>query len=111
MLIISQLLEPFQSPSNVATKIEIVMDGLWNLYTDMPQPLPRVKIIETAGDDPKFPGGKLNFFVNTEPHPKDLPANLHRCRVKRSKCHDEREYEWLRAFLTVVTWMEKNIGA
>jgi hypothetical protein len=25
------------------------------------------------------------------------------------KCHDDREYEWLKAFLKVVTWMEENL--
>jgi len=26
-------------------------------------------------------------------------------------CYDEREYEWLKAFLKVVTWMEENLEA
>ena len=42
-------------------------------------------------------------LINTE--------HLHRCRAGKVMCYDEREYEWLKAFLKVVMWMEENLEA
>jgi hypothetical protein len=48
--------------------------------------------------------------VDSEPHAWDLPKALHRCENSRIAPYDDREYDWLEAFLKVVTWMEDEFG-
>jgi hypothetical protein len=95
---------PFQYPENIAADIERVLDGLMYVYTQHPLMVPRVQLpsAESADDEPVF-------CVQTRPHSLYLAPNLHRCLARKVMLHDEREYEWLKAFLAVVDWMEKNL--
>ena len=60
-----------------------------------------------TGPDSKKPAFDHEFIK----HSNDLPLEFHRCGVSKVMTYDEREYEWLRSFLEVVTWMEKKFGA
>ena len=95
---------PFQYPENIATNIEIVLDGLMYVYTQYPLMVPRVQLpsAESVNKEPVF-------CVQTKPHSLYLSPHLHRCLARKVMLHDEREYEWLKAFLAVVDWMEKNL--
>lgn len=93
----------FQYPEEIASSISVVMNGLVNIYTG--SPLLIVPRIDWTSD-PKKPV----FFVDTEPHPYAVPKHIHRCLAARVLPYDPREYEWLKAFLKVVTWMEENFS-
>ena len=97
--------EPFQYPENIATNIEIVLDGLMYVYTQYPLMVPRVQLpsAESVNKEPVF-------CVQTKPHSLYLSPHLHRCLARKVMLHDEREYEWLKAFLAAVDWMEKNLA-
>ena len=51
-----------------------------------------------------------SFYVETKAHSPNLPKQIHRCTAAHIMPYDEREYEWLHAFLKVVTWMEDEFG-
>jgi len=94
------------------------MSGMSYLYTDMYNAhlVPRIHWIRADGTSVSqaellFDSEKVtySFFVQKRPHhPPDLAPGTHRCVCHRVKCHDDREYEWLRAFLKVVTWIEEH---
>lgn len=92
----------FAYPSSVVTDIKIVLEGLMNIFTGDPKLI--VPRIDWKQDPPVFD-------MNLGPHQyiSDVPGKIHRCFARRYLCHDEREFEWLRAFLRVVTWMEDNM--
>jgi hypothetical protein len=96
--------KPFQYPENIAANIEIVLDGLMYVYTQYPLMVPRVQLpsAESVNEEPVF-------CVQTKPHSLYLAPHLHRCLARKVMLYDEREYEWLKAFLAVVDWMEKNL--
>jgi hypothetical protein len=96
--------KPFQYPENIAADIEIVLDGLMYVYTQYPLMVPRVQLpsAESVDKEPVF-------CVQTKRHSLYLAPHLHRCLARKVMLHDEREYEWLKAFLAVVDWMEKNL--
>jgi hypothetical protein len=100
--------EPYQYPKEIATSIKVVQDGLMYVYTGSPLlVVPRIRWESTVAE--AFEGKRPVFFIHTGGHAYDLPNNVHRCVGGRVKPHDEREYEWLKAFLKVVTWMEENL--
>jgi hypothetical protein len=97
---------PWEYPESIQRDLKLVMDGLMYLYTgDAEFVVPRIQWPEKSKEqhDPK-----PTFFINKEPHRMDLPEKCHRC-VARYKPYDDREYEWLRAFLKVVSWMEEHL--
>jgi hypothetical protein len=98
--------EPFQYPENIAADIEIVLAGLMYVYTQYPLMVPRVQLPSAESVIKE----ESVFCVQTKPHSLYLAPNLHRCLARKVMLHDEREYEWLQAFLAVVDWMEKNLG-
>jgi hypothetical protein len=78
---------------------------LMYVYTQYPLMVPRVQLpsAESVNEEPVF-------CVQTKPHSLYLAPHLHRCVARKVMLHDEREYEWLKAFLAVVDWMEKNLA-
>jgi hypothetical protein len=98
----------FEYPEKVASAISIVMKGLVNVYTGSPLLLVRRIDWNPPTSDSSEPSKPI-FYVETKPHPPDLPNEVHRCPVRKVMAYDEQEYEWLRAFLNVVTWMEDNL--
>jgi hypothetical protein len=101
--------EKYQYPADITANIKVVMKGLFYVYTGSPLLIiPRVQL--PAASKPYFvnSGKKPRFYIEMKPHSENLPVHLHRCPVKKRRPHDEREYEWLEAFLKVVTWMEKE---
>lgn len=98
----------FEYPVDIAIAIAIVMKGLVNVYTGSELLLvPRIDWSPTSSSsDPPRPV----FLFDTKPHSPKLPQHLHRCRGRKVMAYDEREYEWLRVFLKVVTWMEDNLS-
>jgi len=99
----------FHYPEDIATSINVVMDGLMYIYTSS-----RLKTIPRINWSP-FPEsynayGKPIFSIKKGKHSPELQWNIHRCPVRKILPYDEREYEWLNAFLKVVTWM-KNLWA
>ncbi|KAF7508941.1 hypothetical protein GJ744_008497 [Endocarpon pusillum] len=106
-----ELCGPFRYPEDIATSIEVVMDGLMYVYTGSPLlVVPRIQWSPTSACGSSSGEWKPRFFINKEPHSNCLPGNLHRCPVRKIMPYDEREYEWLEAFLKVVSWMEKKLG-
>jgi hypothetical protein len=97
--------EPFQYPEDVAANIKVVLDGLMYVYTCYRYSLVARRILLTISENTE-----PMFWVETKEHPKDLPQHLHRCLARKVMPHDDREYEWLRAFLAAVSWMEENLG-
>lgn len=109
-------------PDEIDADIKIVMSGMNHIYTDSGNPiLPRIQINEEDGTERKRP----TFLIHREPHHERVPGKFildtcraqladevleihHRCSAHKVKCHDEREYEWLKAFLKVVIWIEEN---
>lgn len=53
--------------------------------------------------------GQAGFEVRQSAHNVSIPIEYHRCGSAKMMTYDEREYEWLRAFLDVVTWMEGHL--
>ncbi|ERF73744.1 hypothetical protein EPUS_00998 [Endocarpon pusillum Z07020] len=106
-----ELCGPFRYPEDIATSIEVVMDGLMYVYTGSPLlVVPRIQWSPTSACGSSLGETKPRFFINQEPHSDCLPGNLHRCPLRKIMPYDEREYEWLEAFLKVVSWMEKKLG-
>jgi hypothetical protein len=95
--------EKFRYLSDIASNIKIGMEGLFYVYTGLL--LLEIPRIQWPAEQ------KPRFHVETKPHAENIPANLHRCPMKKRKPHDEREYVWLEAFLKVVTWIEKEFDA
>lgn len=99
----------FHYPDEIAAALSIVMEGLANVYTSSPLLIvPRIDWNPPTSESSDSP--TPIFLVDTKPHPPDLPSDIHRCPVRKVMAYDEREYEWLRAFLKVVTWMEDNLS-
>ena len=99
----------FTYPEDIFKGIEVVMDGLMYLYTGSPLLMvPRIDWSPARG--PYNPEGMPVFYINRKGHEPGLAASSHRCPVFKRKPHNEREYQWLEAFLKVVTWMEENLG-
>ncbi|THV50663.1 hypothetical protein BGAL_0141g00130 [Botrytis galanthina] len=96
----------FKYPEKIAASLRVVLKGLMYIYTEPPLTIPRIQW-ESLGDEDsseKWP----RFFVD-----KGIYEHLHfqyPCANKKIKPYDEREYEWLAAFVEVVTWIELNIG-
>jgi hypothetical protein len=97
---------PWEYPESIQCDLKLVMDGLMYLYTgDAELVVPRIQWPEKSKE---LHEPKPTFFINKEPHRMDLPERCHRC-IARYKPYDDREYEWLRAFLKVVSWMEEHL--
>jgi len=98
----------YEYPEDIAALLKVVQDGLTYVYTGSPLLIvPRIRWESTTMGGIK--GQKPVFFIHTEGHAYDLPNNVHRCVTGRVMPHDNREYEWLNAFLKVVTWMDENL--
>ncbi|TGO10286.1 hypothetical protein BTUL_0139g00120 [Botrytis tulipae] len=96
----------FKYPENIAASLRVVFKGLMYIYTEPPLTIPRFQweSLRDENSSEKWP----RFFV-------DKGRSEHRnfqypCADKKIKPYDEREYEWLAAFVEVVTWIELNIG-
>lgn len=97
----------FRYPDKIATSIDVVNNGLFKVFTG--SPLLFVPRIDWDRISWPVRAAKPIFFIDTQPHPSTFPEELHRCACRKVMTYDEREYEWLRAFLEVVTWMEDNL--
>ncbi|QSZ37674.1 hypothetical protein DSL72_008773 [Monilinia vaccinii-corymbosi] len=100
-------LNTFQYPEEVADGLETVLRGLMYIYTEPPLVVPRIRWPPETNES--SPEKRPKFFVGRRGH-ENTPQIEHRCVNKHIKPHDQREYEWLAAFLKVVTWIEWNIG-
>ena len=102
--------EKYRYPDDITANITLVVDGLFYVYTGSQLIVPRIQFL--AAMKPYSVNNVKNprFFIESKPHSAHLPENIHRCLVRKRKPYDEREYEWLEAFLKVVTWMEKQFG-
>ncbi|TGO65546.1 hypothetical protein BCON_0002g01320 [Botryotinia convoluta] len=96
----------FKYPENIAVSLRVVLKGLMYIYTEPPLTIPRIQW-ESLGDinsSEKWPRFFVDKGLYEHPHFEYPYAN------QKIKPHDKREYEWLAAFVEVVTWIELNIG-
>jgi hypothetical protein len=99
----------FHYPEDIATSIKVVMAGLMYIYTSSGLlTIPRINWSPLPESYNAY--GKPIFSIKKGKHSSpELPWNVHRCPVRKILPYDEREYEWLEAFLKVVSWMKKNL--
>ncbi|KAF7863822.1 hypothetical protein EAF04_006787 [Stromatinia cepivora] len=95
-----------QYPENIAENLRTVLEGLMYIYTEPPLNVPRIQWGPTgnSSSSEKWP----KFLVDKGRH--EHAQIKHMCMNWNVRPHDEREYEWLVAFLKAVTWIELNIG-
>ncbi|KAJ8066214.1 hypothetical protein OCU04_005299 [Sclerotinia nivalis] len=96
----------FQYPENIAENLRTVLKGLMYIYTEPPLTVPRIQWGPTrnASSSEKWP----KFLVDKGQHEHGQIKHMRMNWNIRPR--DEREYEWLAAFLKAVTWIELNIG-
>ncbi|TEY52448.1 hypothetical protein BOTCAL_0258g00180 [Botryotinia calthae] len=85
----------FKYSDDIANSLRTVLKGLMYIYTEPSLTIPRVqweslRDVDSSGKWPRF-------FVDRGKNEQIEPC-------------DEREYEWIAAFVKVVTWIELNIG-
>ncbi|KAF7911128.1 uncharacterized protein EAF01_002636 [Botrytis porri] len=98
--------DDFKYPDYIAAGLKVVLKGLMYIYTEPPLTIPRIQY-ESLGNDnssEKWPRFFVDKGVNIHPHFE------HPCENQQIRPHDKREYEWLAAFVEVVTWIELNIA-
>ncbi|CAD6442047.1 bab47929-61ff-4ac5-be38-8341d381e113 [Sclerotinia trifoliorum] len=96
----------FQYPENIAKNLRTVLKGLMYIYTEPSLTVPRIQLgpTENASSSEKWP----KFFVHKG---QEEHAQTRHIRMNWNiRPHDERECEWLVAFLGAVTWIELNVG-
>ncbi|KAF5871800.1 uncharacterized protein Bfra_008824 [Botrytis fragariae] len=96
----------FMYPENITASLRVVLKGLMYIYTEPPLTIPRIQW-EPPKDD-NSSGKWPRFFVDKGIH--EHPHFEYPCANQKIKPYDKREYEWLAAFIEVVTWIELNIG-
>jgi hypothetical protein len=91
-------------PQSIMNDLGIAVKGLRYVYNRDPDVnIPRIQwtsLEHVRRSNPTFAAGHSHHLVNSSPCP--------RC-VAMYAAYDEREYEWLKAFLKVVWWMEHNL--
>ncbi|KAB8304386.1 hypothetical protein EYC80_003790 [Monilinia laxa] len=94
-------------PEEIADSLKTVLKGLMYIYTEPPLLVPRIQWHQDGNQSSteKWP----RFFVDKGGHENTLRTE-YRCANRHIKPHDQREYEWLAAFVKVVTWIELEIG-
>ncbi|KAF7942185.1 hypothetical protein BELL_0008g00160 [Botrytis elliptica] len=96
----------FKYPEEIAASLRVVLKGLMYIYTEPPLTIPRIQweSLRDENSSEKWP----RFFVDKGRH--EHPHFQYPCANPKIKPYDDREYEWLAAFVEVVTWIELNIG-
>ncbi|RDL40059.1 uncharacterized protein BP5553_00038 [Venustampulla echinocandica] len=103
--------QPFQYPEDISANLEVVMNGLMYVYTGSPLlVVPRIQWPENEALESSGRNQSPVFLIDAGCHSQNIPVGIHRCVARRFKPYDDREYDWLKAFLKVVTWMEENLG-
>ncbi|KAL2075867.1 hypothetical protein VTL71DRAFT_810 [Oculimacula yallundae] len=96
-------LETFAYPADIKAKLQVVLDGLANIYPDNFSPR-SIRAPEPRVDWTTTPPTFAVVLMEGDGE-RGMP---HRCAVKRTAAYDARELDWLEAFLIVVSWMEEN---
>ncbi|KAF7888237.1 uncharacterized protein EAF02_002778 [Botrytis sinoallii] len=96
----------FKYSEEIAASLRVVLKGLMYIYTEPPLTIPRIQweSLRDENSSEKWP----RFFVDKGRH--EHPHFQYPCANPKIKPYDDREYEWLAAFVEVVTWIELNIG-
>ncbi|TGO30658.1 hypothetical protein BPAE_0004g01170 [Botrytis paeoniae] len=96
----------FMYPENIAASLRVVLKGLMYIYTEPPLTIPRIQW--ESPKDVNSSEKRPRFFIDKGIH--EHPHFEYPCANQKIKPYDKREYEWLAAFVEVVTWIELNIG-
>ncbi|KAA8575034.1 hypothetical protein EYC84_004255 [Monilinia fructicola] len=96
----------FVYPEEIADSLRTVLKGLMYIYTEPPLTVPRIRWPQYGNESSEK---RPEFFVGRAGHENTLQTE-YRCVNRHIKPHNQREYEWLAAFVKVVTWIELHIG-
>ncbi|KAH8657559.1 hypothetical protein BGZ60DRAFT_416178 [Tricladium varicosporioides] len=101
--------EEIAYPEDIAKNLDVVMRGLMYIYTESPL-LIIPRIVWPKEEEMGVPLFKKPVFaVDTTAQDRNpCTEPIHHCIGKRIRPHIEKEYDWLKAFLKVVAWMEQN---
>ncbi|EPE28132.1 hypothetical protein GLAREA_04923 [Glarea lozoyensis ATCC 20868] len=95
---------PCVYPQSIMDDLEIAVKGLRYVYNRDPDiRIPRIQwnsFEHARRSNPTFAVGHSHHLTNSSPCPWCVAMHA---------AYDDREYEWLRAFLKVVWWMEQNL--
>ncbi|RAL68230.1 hypothetical protein DID88_008933 [Monilinia fructigena] len=103
----TEISSTFKYPEEITDSLKTVLKGLMYIFTEPPLVVPRIQWPQDGNKSSteKWP----KFFVGKGGHENTLQIE-YRCVNKHIKPHDQREYEWLAAFVKVLTWIELEIG-
>jgi hypothetical protein len=99
-----QVGDPYVYPASIMNNLNFAINGLKFVHTQNDKLMvPRMRWARTGNTH------RLNlvFCINEIPHSMGSDW-CQRCIAKYLP-YEEKEYEWLKAFLNVVTWMEKSL--
>ncbi|APA09602.1 hypothetical protein sscle_05g043720 [Sclerotinia sclerotiorum 1980 UF-70] len=97
----------FRYPENIAENLRTVLKGLMYIYTKPPLTVPRIQWSSTGNTSSSEKWPKFVVHKGQEEHAQNKNIRMN----WNIRPRDEREYEWLAAFLKAVTWIELNIGS
>lgn len=102
--------EEIAYPEDIAKNLDVVMRGLMYVYTESPL-LIIPRIVWPKEEELGVPLFKKPVFAvdTTAQDRSPYTEPMHHCIGQRIRPHVEKEYDWLKAFLKVVAWMEQNL--